>query len=53
MGRASQLGTITRHSVENYFCAAVIFVVVSIVLEFVFHKVNAHLSYGHKEGQNG
>jgi L-cystine transport system permease protein len=53
MGRAQLMGTTTRHSIENYFCAALIFVVVSIVLELIFQRLNRHLSYGQKEKRYG
>lgn len=53
MGRAQLMATTTRHSTENYFCAAIIFVVVSILLEFLFQKLNKKLDYNSKEAKNG
>lgn len=53
MGRAQLMATTTRHSTENYFCAAMIFVVISIFLEFLFQKINKRLDYSGKEDKNG
>lgn len=45
MGRASLMGAFTKHYTENYFCTAVVFIVVSILLELVFNLLNKKLQY--------
>ncbi|MGN0513265.1 MAG: amino acid ABC transporter permease [Lachnospiraceae bacterium] len=49
MGRAMLLGAFTKHYTENLFCTALIFIVVSIVLEFLFHKLNQKIQFNGKE----
>lgn len=49
MGRAGLMGAATFHYIENYFCAAVIFIVVSIVLELGFQRLNRAIDYTSKE----
>ena len=45
MGRASLMGAFTKHYTENYFCTAVVFIVVSILLELLFNLLNKKLQY--------
>lgn len=46
LGRAIALGNATSHSIEPYADAAIIFIVVSILLEFAFHVADKKLSFG-------
>lgn len=53
MGRAMLYGAYTKHYTENLFCTAVIFIVVSIVLELLFGKLNQKMKFtGKKEAKN-
>ena len=45
MGRASLMGAFTKHYTENYFGTAVVFIVVSILLELLFNLLNKKLQY--------
>ncbi|MCM1243246.1 MAG: amino acid ABC transporter permease [Roseburia sp.] len=45
MGRAGLMATVTKHTIENYFCAALIFVVISILLEFLFHTLSRKMDF--------
>lgn len=46
IGRARALGTLSGHTLEGYICCALVFVVISLVLEFAFNKMNKHLDFG-------
>ena len=39
------MGAFTKHYTENYFCTAVVFIVVSILLELLFNLLNKKLQY--------
>lgn len=46
IGKTRSLGTITGHTLEGYICCAAIFAVISLVLEYVFNKINQRLDFG-------
>lgn len=46
IGKAKSLGTIYGHTLEGYIDCAIVFAVISIVLEQVFKLLNSHLDYG-------
>lgn len=48
MGKVKAIGTVTFHTLEGYFCAAVIFVVASFVLEQVFARLIKQFDYEKK-----
>lgn len=48
MGKVKQLSVLTHRTLEGYTCVAIIFVVLSLVLERVFELVNKKLKYGSK-----
>lgn len=48
MGKVKAIGTVTFHTLEGYFCAAVIFVIASFVLERVFAYLIGKLDYEKK-----
>ncbi len=51
MGKVRAIGTVTFHSLEGYFCAAVIFVAVSFLLEKIFTFLIKQLDYETKTGK--
>lgn len=48
MGKVKAIGTVTFHTLEGYFCAAVIFVLASFVLERIFIRLSEQLNYERK-----
>lgn len=48
MGKVKAIGTVTFHTLEGYFCAAVIFVLASFVLERIFVRLSEQLNYERK-----
>ena len=46
VGKTRTLGTITGHTLEGYIICAAIFAIISLVLEFVFNKINKRLDFG-------
>jgi L-cystine transport system permease protein len=48
MGKVKAIGTVTFHTLEGYFCAAVIFVLASFVLERIFNRLSEQLNYERK-----
>ncbi len=46
IGKANSLSGIYGHTLEGYLCAAVVFAVISLVLEHVFQYVNRRLDFG-------
>ena len=46
MGRADALGTATNHTLEPLTAAAIIFIVVSAAMEWLFKRVNARVAFG-------
>lgn len=51
MGKVKAIGTVTFHTLEGYFCAAVIFVIISFVLEKVFACLIKCSDYEKKTGK--
>lgn len=50
MGRAKALGTATNHFLEAYLVCIIIFVVISILLKLIFHKVEGIFEYSQMKG---
>ena len=50
MGRAKALGTATNHFLEAYLVCIIIFVVISILLKFSFHKIEKIFEYSKMKG---
>lgn len=48
LGRAIAIGNATSHSLEPYAAAAIIFIVVSLALEWFFRFLDARFSFGRK-----
>lgn len=48
MGKVKAIGTVTFHTLEGYFSAAIIFVVASFILEQVFNRLLKRLDYGRR-----
>lgn len=48
IGKVKVLASVTYHSLEGYFIAAVIFIVLSILLEQLFSKLDQHLNQRHE-----
>ncbi len=48
MGRAKTIGTATKHVVEAYAFVAVIYIVISLLIRFVFSLTNQRLEYGRR-----
>lgn len=46
MGRADALGTAASHSLEPLTAAAIIFIVISTVMEWLFRRLNAAVAFG-------
>jgi L-cystine transport system permease protein len=46
IGKARNLGTIYGHTLEGYICCAIVFSVISILLEQLFNHLNKHLDFG-------
>ncbi len=46
IGKTRSLGTLTGHTLEGYICCALVFAVISLVLEFVFNQMNKRLDFG-------
>lgn len=46
IGMTRTLGTVTGHTLEGYIICALIFAIISLVLEFVFNKINKRLDFG-------
>lgn len=46
IGKTRSLGTLTGHTLEGYICCAGVFAVISLVLEFVFSRINKRLDFG-------
>lgn len=45
MGKAKTLGTATGHALEAYFVVALIYIVISLILRFLFYLLNQRLQY--------
>jgi len=45
MGKAGLMSSITKHSIENYTCAGIIFIVISILLDMFFKWVQKKSDY--------
>lgn len=48
MGKVKAIGTVTFHTLEGYFCAAVIFVLASFILERICLRLSEQLNYERK-----
>lgn len=48
MGKVTQLSVLTYRTLEGYTCVAIIFIVVSLVLERIFELINKKLKFGSK-----
>jgi L-cystine transport system permease protein len=48
MGKVKSIGTVTFHTLEGYFCAAVIFIAVSFALDRVFCRLIKNYDYENK-----
>jgi L-cystine transport system permease protein len=48
MGKVKAIGTVTFHTLEGYFCAAIIFVVASFILEHIFNRMIHQFDYEKK-----
>ncbi|WP_099204509.1 amino acid ABC transporter permease [Scatolibacter rhodanostii] len=48
MGKAASLGNRTGHPLEGYIACAIVFAVISIVLEQVFMRISRHLDFDNK-----
>lgn len=46
MGRADALGTATSHALEPLTAAAIIFIVISTLMEWLFKRLNARVAFG-------
>jgi L-cystine transport system permease protein len=49
MGQVNAIGARTHHFIEGYVCAGIIFIIISVILEKVLHRVNKRLAYGAPE----
>lgn len=49
MGRAKTIGASSGHSLEPYLVVTIIYIVFSILLNFIFARLNKHFSVGLKE----
>lgn len=48
MGKVKLIGASTRHTIEGYIGVAIIFVVISLILEEIFTIVNRKMAYERK-----
>lgn len=46
MGRADAIGTATSHALEPLTAAAIVFIVISTVMEWLFRRLNARVAFG-------
>lgn len=51
VGRAKSIGVATGHALEAYLFVAIIYIVVSILLRLLFHKINETYSFDWKGGR--
>lgn len=52
IGKVRLIGTKTGHSLEGYIVCAIVFVVISVILEQVFKFLNNKLDYANKKGKD-
>lgn len=52
MGRAKTIGTATKHVIEAYAFVAVIYIVISLLIRFLFTLTNRRLDYGRSRKSN-
>ncbi|MCD8159490.1 MAG: amino acid ABC transporter permease [Clostridiales bacterium] len=51
MGRATSIGSATNHALEAYLFVALIYIIISLFMRYVFAKTDVKLSFGKKVGQ--
>lgn len=49
MGRAKTIGSATKHVLEAYLFVVMIYITISLLIRFLFHRVNQMLSYGRNQ----
>jgi L-cystine transport system permease protein len=49
IGRAKTVGFTSGHSLEAYVSTAIIYIVCSLILRFVFYRLDKLFNYGRKE----
>lgn len=53
MGKAKTIGAMSGHVIEGYIDCAVVFVVISLILEKVFNLIDRKFDFGKKSGYSG
>lgn len=46
MGRAKAIATVTKHNLEPYIAATIIYVLFSLLVKWIFQMINRHIQYG-------
>ena len=46
IGKTRSLGSVTGHTLEGYIICALVFAVLSLILEFLFNQINKRLDFG-------
>lgn len=53
IGKVTSIAAVSGHSLEGYICCAVVFAVISLVLEQIFNRIDKHLDFGNSGRLNG